>query len=184
MRREDFDTLVAAVAATADVNEVIVVGSQAILASIDEDQLPRQVTLSPEIDVVIAAHPRADAVRMLLGPGSFSDSQRGVYVDVLPEHTPHLPANWRARAVRRWLPKMPHVSALCPDIHDIALAKLGAGRRDKDFPYVDALLAAKPPFLNLDVLEARLPEMTDVISLEAIDRVRVWLTNARKRQAR
>jgi hypothetical protein len=184
VRREDFDALVAAVAATAEVNEVIVVGSQAILASIDEKLLPRQVTLSPEIDVVIAAHPRAGAIRRLLGPGSLSDSQRGVYVDVVSEHTPRLAANWRARAIRRQSPDMPLVSALCPDIHDLALAKLGAGRRDKDFPYVEALLAATPPLLDLDVLEERLPEMNGVISMEAIDRIRVWLSNARKRWAR
>lgn len=183
MRREDFDALVAAVAVTAEVKEVIVVGSQAILASVGEERLPGETTLSPEIDVVIASSPRAGSVRMMLGPGSLMDRQRGVYVDVVSEHTPHLPANWRSRAVRRWPADAPGVSALCPDIHDLALAKLGAGRRDKDLPYVESLFAADPPLLDLDVLESRIPEMGGIISADALARVRAWVSNARRRQA-
>jgi hypothetical protein len=184
MRREDFDALIEAVASTAEVTQVIVVGSQSILASIDESELPRQVTLSPEIDVVIAEHPRAGAVRRLLGPGSLLDSQRGVYVDVVSEATPQLPTRWRARAIEHHPAAMPWVVAVCPEVHDLALAKIGAGRRDKDLAYVEALLACAPPLLDLDVLEARLPEMSGVIPVDEIDRVRAWLARARQRQPR
>ena len=183
MRRADFDALVAAVAATAEVVEVVVVGSQSILASFDDSELPRAATMSPEIDVVIAANPRAGSVRLMLGHGSQIDRQRGVYVAVVSEHTPHLPSGWRERAVTR-KPDGSIGTAVCPDVHDLALAKIGAGRPEKDYPYVEALLAMRPPILQFDVLDSRLPEMRGVITTSEYTAAAAWLARARKRHPR
>lgn len=180
MRRADFDMLIEAVAATAEVRQVVVVGSQSILASIPEDELPREATLSPEIDVVMAEHPRAGAVRQMLGPGSLIDREYLVYVDVVSETTTRLPIHWDDRAVH-YRTGSAGIIAVCPEIHDLALAKLGAGRIDKDIPYLESLLEHVPPLLELDILLARLPEMAGVILDPELARSEAWIRLKRAR---
>lgn len=50
MNREQLSHLLRSAARIVDVNDIVVIGSQAILGSYDEDDLPETVTVSREAD--------------------------------------------------------------------------------------------------------------------------------------
>ena len=75
------------------------------------------------------------------GEGSAFHETHGVYLQGVDEATCVLPAAWRTRLVRLPTPDGFQTPVLCLDPHDLAVAKLAAGR-PKDIEFVDALLAS------------------------------------------
>ena len=71
--------------------------------------------------------------------------------------TAKLPAGWLDRLVPRTSPR--GTVGLCLEIHDLAVSKLCAGRQ-RDFPFVDALIAAGA--LDVSTAVQRLVTVTDV----------------------
>jgi hypothetical protein len=74
--------------------EILVIGSQAILGSFDEDELPREVLVSIEADVAFLNDPeehKSDAVDGAIGEDSRFHESFGIYgqgVSISTRHTP------------------------------------------------------------------------------------------------
>ncbi len=85
---------------------VIVVGSQAILGSYDEQQLPPEATMSLEVDVLPLADNDTETARLadliegVAGEWSPFEQQHGFSIDGVDLATAILPAGWRDRLVK------------------------------------------------------------------------------------
>jgi hypothetical protein len=135
------------IAAAADVSkerEIVVIGSQAILGTVDEP--PASMLISMEADVYPLNDPgKAIDIEGSLGDGSPFQGMNGYFAHGVGPETAKAPAGWEERLVRVEIP--PRVGqtrgaiALCMEAHDLVLAKCVAGReRDWDFAR-DALAA-------------------------------------------
>jgi hypothetical protein len=164
---------------------VIVIGSQAILASYDFEQLPRTATMSMEADIA----PEVDIDDYLSGrlwvlAGQDSDwaNERDYFIDAVSANTAILPDGWRARSIEVTVPESPGLSGLCPEAHDLCASKMARGE-PKDREFVQALSGAG--LVNPQLLRNRLDEISDP-RLEP-DRKRVarqfviWLEQERRR---
>lgn len=165
-RRELAHILRAACEITGD-PEVLVIGSQAILASFDEDALPVEATRSIEADIAFFAdadEAKSDAVDGAIGELSSFHETYGIYGQGVGVSTAELPSGWRGRLVLFSDPESAPSKALCLDPHDLVVSKLVAGR-EKDFSFARALL--KTGLIDVHVLHAR-TELLD--SLPAVKR--------------
>ncbi len=101
MRREDFDHAVRAAGAVLGEREVLVIGSQAIHASVPEG-VPEEALRSVEVDVAAfddAEERKADLVDGSIGEGSMFHATFGYYAQGVSEAVAILPAGWRERLV-------------------------------------------------------------------------------------
>ncbi|WP_287039704.1 DUF6036 family nucleotidyltransferase [Mycobacterium sp.] len=133
--------------------EVIVVGSQAILGTYAEDELPFYATRSAEVDVLPIADDNGEIMRLadkLVGvAGEFSSfaELHGFYIDGVDLQTSALPEGWRDRLVKVQNANTaapsgePQFIGWCLDKEDLCVAKLCA-LREKDQNFVDALITA------------------------------------------
>ncbi|HEX8791466.1 MAG TPA: DUF6036 family nucleotidyltransferase [Polyangiaceae bacterium] len=134
MRREQLQELLREAGRVAGRDELVVIGSQAVHAL--TGTAPAEVVVSRECDLWLdEGDAAADALERQLGMQSPFFAERGVYVDVVPPGIPVLPEGWRDRLVS--LDAAP-VVARCLEAHDLAIAKLAAGRL-KDYELVAAL---------------------------------------------
>ncbi len=135
--------------------EILVIGSQAILASFSEDQLPREAILSIEADVAFLDDPeecKSDAVDGAIGEASSFHESFGIYGQGVSISTAILPTGWQERLVAFDDPEAGPSKAVCLDPHDLVVSKLVAGR-EKDYEFARALLAAG--LVRADVLSDR-----------------------------
>lgn len=155
--------------------DVLVLGSQSILGSYDEDELPPASTMSMEADIAFLDDPdrgKADLVEGAIGELSTFHSENGYYAEGVDVSTAILPIGWRDR-VTTW-----SVSSSAPatpwflEKHDLAVAKLMAGR-PKDLEFVGSLLDLTK--LSLRLLGERLADMEPSAHSVAIERARRWV---------
>lgn len=102
MRRSDLEVLISDAGRLLREPEVIVIGSQAILASYSEG-LPEEVVRSVEVDILPLDDPteeKADLIDAFLGEASSYHERRGVYAQGVGPRTAALPEGWRDRLVR------------------------------------------------------------------------------------
>jgi hypothetical protein len=142
MRRQDLEHVVRAAADLTGERDIIVLGSQAILGSIDEDLLPIEATRSIEVDIALPFDPdgsRADRVDGAIGELSRFQETFGYYSHVVGIDTAALPVDWRDRLVVLDTPRTSPGRGLCLEPHDLVASKLAAWR-PKDREYAAALL--------------------------------------------
>jgi hypothetical protein len=123
---------------------ILVLGSQAILASFDEDELPVEATRSIEADVAFLEDPKgekSDAVDGAIGEDSPFHETHGIYGQGVSISTATLPQGWEDRLIEFRNPETGDSEAVCLDAHDLVLSKLVA-ERDKDFEFANALVSA------------------------------------------
>jgi hypothetical protein len=132
---------------------VVVVGSQAILGTFAEDQLPPEATMSIEIDILPIADDNdettrlADLIEGVAGEWSPFEQQHGFSIDGVDQLTSVLPDGWRDRLVKVQNANTaapsgkPRYIGWCLDKEDLCVAKLCAFR-EKDQNFVAALLDA------------------------------------------
>ncbi|MGO1976041.1 DUF6036 family nucleotidyltransferase [Brachybacterium tyrofermentans] len=162
MRRTDLAHLLRAACDVAGDRDVLVIGSQSILGTYDEDDLPSAATASIEADIGFLDDPdraKADEVEAVIGEMSQFHRTNGIYAEgVHVDTATYLPRGWRNRLIGWPLlssePAVPHFL----EPHDLAIAKLGA-HRPKDLAFVDALLQAG--MLEIALLEARCDLLSD-----------------------
>lgn len=139
-------------------DRVIVVGSQAILASFDESRLPDAATMSTEADIApesdIGDH-LSNRLWMLAGQDSDWANERDFYIDAVSASTAVLPARWRERAVEVVVGTS---AAICPEPHDLCAAKM-ARNEPKDREFVAALVDAC--LVDPRLIRNRLDEISD-----------------------
>ena len=153
MKRAQFDHVVRAVGAVLNVDEILVIGSQAVFASTDAPV--RESELSIEADVAVFGDDGAmsDLIDGALGELSMFHGTHGVYAQGVSESTAVLPDGWRQRLVPYKNQNTGGVVAWCLEIHDLWISKAVAGR-DKDRRFCTSLLGLG--LLDVDVLNARL----------------------------
>jgi hypothetical protein len=138
---------VAIVAATEVIRqrEVLVIGSQAILGTFGEAELPERATMSNEADIAAlhddASETLATLIDAELGEWSDFDRDHGFYVQGVSVRTAYLPDGWEARIVRVEPREHPDSVGLCLERHDLCAAKL-ARLDQKDLEFVQSLIDA------------------------------------------
>jgi hypothetical protein len=137
MRREEFEHAIRAAGAVLGLHEVLVIGSQALHASVDGD-LPPEASRSIEVDVaVLHGDPDgrlADLIDGSIGEASMFHATFGYYAQGVVETTAVLPAGWQERLVRFESPGTNGVVAWCLEPHDLWVSKAIAGRpKDLEF---------------------------------------------------
>ncbi|MGO1594189.1 MAG: DUF6036 family nucleotidyltransferase, partial [Ancrocorticia sp.] len=106
MRRDQLEHAIRAACQIIDRNDVIVVGSQAILGSVSESELPAAATMSMEIDILPIAKDNdetallADLIEGVAGEFSPFQQLHGFSIDGVDLSTAILPEGWRGRLVK------------------------------------------------------------------------------------
>ncbi len=141
MTRDAFEHAVRAAGAVLGVDEVLVIGSQAVHASLDEP-LPDEALRSIEVDVAVLGDEdghQADLIDGSIGEASMFHRTFGYYAQGVVERTAVLPKGWKDRLVRFEAPGTNGVVALCLELHDLWISKAIANR-PKDIDFCVALL--------------------------------------------
>ena len=103
MRRRELDHVLRAASRIAGDPDVVVIGSQPILGSFHEDDLPEEAHASIEADVAFFDDPhndKCDQVDMDIGEDSQFHVTFGYYAQGVDVSTATLPPGWRERIVR------------------------------------------------------------------------------------
>ncbi|GFE77463.1 DUF6036 family nucleotidyltransferase [Novosphingobium sp. TCA1] len=144
LTQADLDRAVRAVADLLQVDEVVIVGSQALL--VQRDDIDRKLRQSIEFDIYPndasswqkenPDHEPSEAIAGLLGEGSQFHETHGFFVDGVDEQTAKLPSNWRDKSIVREVHagsgKVIRAVAPCPT--DIVSSKLmRANQMDAEF---------------------------------------------------
>lgn len=163
MTRAQLEHVIRAAGAIADVEELVVVGSQAILASFPD--APAELLATMEVELYPAAEPgRAALIDGAIGEASLFRAEFGYCARGVAPEAATLPPRWRERAVRIRGSSTRGVSALCPRPADLAVSKLvAAGERDLGF--VRVLLANG--LVSRNAVLAALSELDEARASEA-----------------
>ncbi len=130
----------------------VVIGSQAVLLALQHPQ--GVLTMSDELDLYPANAPeKADKIDGAIGALSRFHDEFGYHADGVSPDTAVMPADWMDRALFRYFDDL---TAICPELHDLAVSKCVA-MRDKDADFVRALL--RDGHINLLELEARIAKL-------------------------
>ena len=152
MTREQLEHLIRAAAVIADDNEIIVIGSQAILGQFPNAPAPMRVSV--EADLFPKNHPeRADILEGSIGELSPFHETFGYYAQGVGEETARLPQGWKDRLVVIQNESTRGARGLCLEIHDLLVSKTIAGR-EKDLAFLR--VAAEHRMADLETLLARL----------------------------
>ena len=170
MRRDQLEHAIRTACQITGITEVIIVGSQAILGTFTEHELPFYATRSLEIDILPIADDAgeiarlADVIEGVAGEFSPFAQLHGFSIDGVDLQTSALPDGWRQRLVKIQNENTaapsgePRFIGWCLDKEDLCVAKLCA-LREKDQNFVDALITthlvdprviATPEFVNLN----------------------------------
>ncbi len=183
MRRDQLEHAIRAACQIIDRSEVIIVGSQSILGTYDEDTLPTTATMSLEVDVLPIAETNeetarlADAVEGVAGEFSPFEDLHGFSIDGVDLETSALPEGWRGRlvAVRNANTAAPGgqpvFTGWCLDKEDLCVAKLCAFR-EKDLEFVGALV--KAGLVDRATISGRLPTIPARYR-SAVERAAAWI---------
>jgi hypothetical protein len=183
---EDLARVVRALAGAFQAEEVFIIGSQAILASMPD--APEAARESPEVDAFpgnarvweIAQqeiepgvnHIASEYIFKNFGEGSQFHDTHGFFIDGVDETTATFPRGWKSRAVRAKIEvdgRM--VEGVAPSPVDLVVSKL-ARLDPKDRWFVEAIHKAKP--LDLKLVQQRIQQtnLDPAVAQRAIDYVR------------
>jgi len=183
MRRDQLEHAIRTACQIIEQQEVIVVGSQSILGTYDETQLPPAATMSIEVDILPLADTNeetarlADLIEGVAGEFSPFEQLHGFSIDGVDLTTSVLPEGWRDRLVKvqnaNTAPPTgePRFTGWCLDKEDLCVAKLIAFR-EKDLNFVGALLDVH--LVHGDELVRRLGAVA-TFHQTAAKRARSWL---------
>jgi hypothetical protein len=139
---------------------IYVIGSQAVYGAYPDFELD-VVLASKDIDVFTIPYLERWWLPVIeqFGSDSDFDIERGYYVDMVKPELPRLPLGWEGRAVRRVIgtivvgARSEEVTAVYPEIHDLAASKIAIGR-DQDLAFLSGLIESD--LVQRDLLEDRL----------------------------
>lgn len=192
MKRSELEAAIIVATEIVRQDSVLVIGSQSILGSFTEEELPAITTFSVEVDIAPLKDDAAETVATLLdgqaGEMSEFHAANGFYIQGVGPRTAVLPYGWRKRLVSVVPPGAPSSTGLCLDPVDLCVAKLVAGR-EKDALFVDALIAAalvSPKDIRdrIGLLESGTPQR-DGHTIDAAFRARLrrWVEAAASRHS-
>lgn len=165
MTRQQLEHIIRAAASTADVSDIVVIGSQAILGTFPD--APAELTESIEADVFPKDVPeRSIVIDGAIGELSVFHETFGYYGHGVDESTATLAEGWRDRLVRVEGANTTGAIGWCLEPHDLAVSKLAAAR-DKDTSYVIAMLRAR--LVRPELIRERL-QKTPALGGDALQR--------------
>jgi hypothetical protein len=148
MTRAEFAHAIRAAGSILGTTELMVIGSQAIHASVSDD-LPEAAQRSIEVDIVAFDDPeglKADLIDGSIGEASMFHSTFGYYAQGVSESTAILPNGWRDRLLRFEPPATGGVVAWCLEAHDLWTSKAIANREKEDsFSFLGCLVPLEAP---------------------------------------
>jgi hypothetical protein len=151
VNREQFAQAIRTACAYLEEPYVVVFGSQSILGSYDDAALPREASMSREVDISPGSAFTAGAevedklsvLDVFVGEDSPFHELHGIYVEGIHQDTVVLPNGWENRLVRFTADDGSGAeygrTGLCLDPVDLCVAKSMAGRT-KDHEFVSALV--------------------------------------------
>ncbi len=131
MTREQREHILRAASTIAGDPDVLVIGSQSVLGSFADGDLPLEATSSMEADIAFFDDPadaKADQVDGAIGELSAFHETFGYYAQGVSVSTAVLPEGWRDRVIALTTPSTASGRGLCLDPHDCVISKLVAGR--------------------------------------------------------
>lgn len=135
MKRAELEHVLRAAATITQEHSFVVIGSQAVLLS--HPNAPAELLVSREVDLYPALSPeKADLIEGAIGVLSQFDETFGYYADGVGPETAVMPADWMQFSSLHYIGEL---TAIVPDLHDLAVSKCVAGR-DKDARWIAALL--------------------------------------------
>jgi hypothetical protein len=170
MRRDQLEHAIRTACQIIGRHEVIVVGSQSILGTFREGQLPADATMSVEIDILPIADDNseterlADLIEGVAGEFSPFEELHGFSIDGVDLSTSALPTGWRGRLVKVQNANTaapggePQYTGWCLDKEDLCVAKLCAFR-EKDQNFVAAL--ARSALVDRETILSRLASVDE-----------------------
>jgi len=154
VKRADLEHIIRAAATIADDDELIVVGSQAVLGQFPD--APEEMLRSDEADVYPKNKPeRWELIDGAIGELSTFHETFGYYAQGVEEGVATLPRDWKTRLVPLSNAATRGATGLCLELHDLLISKYVANR-EKDRRYCRA--AAKSGLASRATLEQRLAE--------------------------
>jgi hypothetical protein len=170
MTRAELEHIIRAAGTLADVEDLVVIGSQAVLGEFPE--APAELLVSNEADVFPLRTPeRSELIDSTIGEGSPFQKSFGYYAHGVGETSAILPGGWRDRLVLVSGENTRFIRGWCLEVHDLAIAKYVAGR-EKDRDFTRALAAHG--MVRREVLDQRLAatELTPAIRALVVGRIR------------
>lgn len=161
MKKAEFDHAIRAAGSVLGVGEVLVIGSQAIHASVP-GPLPLEAERSIEVDIAVLGDvdgSQADLVDGSIGEASMFHETFGYYAQGVTESTAVVPDGWRERLVPYESDQTHGVVAWCLEIHDLWVAKAIA-HRPRDLEFCRALIDLG--LVDRDTLRQRLEVVASV----------------------
>ena len=155
MTREELAHILRAAAQIANDSDILVIGSQSILGTFSEDDLPPAAHGSIEADIAFFDDPderKADHVDGAIGEASLFHEQFGIYAQGASLRTAVLPAGWRDRLVSYDRYDAKPSAARCLEAHDLVISKLVVGR-EKDLLFARVLVDAG--LISCEILRER-----------------------------
>lgn len=169
VNRHQLEHVIRAAADIVDDDEIVIVGSQAILGQFPT--APPPLLVSNEADVYPKNKPeRTDLIDGSIGEGSPFHETYGYYAQGVGENTAVLPAGWKDRLVPVCNENTRGATGWCLEIHDLLLAKSVAGR-NKDMRFLRD--AARFGLASLELLLDRLGSLPVAPDTQALVRQRV-----------
>lgn len=139
MKRADLEHIIRAAADIANDDEIVIVGSQAILGRFPD--APADLLVSEEADVHPKNHPeRWELIDGSIGELSPFHETFGYYAQGIEPGTAILPAGWESRLVVVSNANTRGARGLCLEPHDLVVSKAIAGR-DKDVRFLQSAIA-------------------------------------------
>lgn len=177
MNRPQFEHAVRAAASILGTTDVLVIGSQAVHASLDVP-IP-EAARSIEVDIAALRDPDgryADLIDGSIGELSIFQETFGYYAQGVTPDTAVLPGGWRKRLVQYATANTNGVTAHCLEIHDLWISKAIAGR-PKDIEFCTALMARG--LVDSGVLRRRLRQVRN-LDPGTRERVKGMLSSVRR----
>ncbi|MBI4699799.1 MAG: hypothetical protein HY744_01310 [Deltaproteobacteria bacterium] len=176
MTRAQLEHIIAAAATIAEDDDIVVIGSQAILGQFPA--APAELLTSVEADIYPMNRPEhADLIDGTIGELSPFHDTFGYYAQGVGEQTATLPEGWKQRLVPVRGARTRGATGWCLEVHDLVIAKLFAGR-DKDRRFVEA--AARHGLVGRELLHGRLALTRGEPALRPIvaQRIDTWCRGA------
>ena len=131
MNREELAHVLRAASRIVDDADIIVIGSQSILGSFPDNELPNEAVMSMEADLAFRVDEggsKSDLVDGAIGEGSQFHKTNSYYAQGVTITTAVLPTGWDERTVEYKRADALPSQAVCLDPHDLVISKLVAGR--------------------------------------------------------
>ena len=152
MKRHELEHLIRAAADITGQQELVVIGSQAVLGQYPE--APDALLISIEADIhPVHAPELGTAIELHIGEGSRFDQTHGYHADGIEGGLPPLPHGWDRRLIPIHNENTNGATGWCLEVHDIAAAKYAA-HREKDLRYTRDLW--EEGMLDPETLEERI----------------------------